>query len=130
MNSPFADLIKEFRKGVEEFNLILGWIIPMNEIDDYFNSSSDCIVFRSKIYNDSRYIKWSNIYCRDNNIKLRKSKYAKKKVLSSGDSWWNWKVGTKKDTNSKDPEKHKYLNPSFHYIKKLYDTHKKKLSKK
>jgi len=136
----FATLLCEFRNGVGEFNAInydecktfiqkcecFDWIIPESEIDDHFNSSSDCIEFRSNIYNDIRYINWSNKYCENNDIKPRKSKYANERVLSAGDSWWNWKVGTKSDTNSKDPEKHKYLNPSFHHIKKLYDTQKKK----
>jgi hypothetical protein len=133
LSPPFATLLNEFRKGVEEFNSsnsdkckYSDWIIPESEIDDHFNSSSDCIEFRSKIYNDKRYIKWSNKYCEENNINPRKSKYANERVYTAGDSWWNWKVGTKSDTNSKDPEKHKYLDPSFHHIKKLYDTQKKK----
>ena len=106
------------------------WIIPMNDINDYLKMSQDCADFRTKIYNDSRYIQWSDKYCSDNNIKPRKSKFAKNSVLGAGTYWMNWKVGTKDDKKSKDPEKHKYLCPSFHYIKQLYDAQKQKISKK
>jgi hypothetical protein len=97
------------------------WIIQRGVVDTYFNKSDTRDEFRTKVYSDKNFVKWCNEYSKENNIKLRKNKFSTTPVLSAGDSWWNWKVGNKSDTGSKDPEKHKFLNPSFHYIKQLYD---------
>ena len=79
--------------------------------------------FRVKVYTDSNFINWCKGYSKENNINLRRNKYSKgHPVLASGDSWWNWKVGNKSDTGCKYPDKHKFLNPSFHYIKQIYDS--------
>jgi hypothetical protein len=99
------------------------WVIQKETIDTYFNESISRDEFRVKIYTDSDFINWCKEYSKENNIKLRKNKYSKgHSVLAPGDSWWNWKVGNKSDTGCGDPEKHKFLNPSFHYIKQIYDS--------
>ncbi len=108
------------------------WIISREKIDEYFRQTlkvetgkKNYSEFRNKIYNDPGYIEWSNTYCSENSITVRKSRYTTHKVLAAGDSWWNWKVGTKKDTGCKDPEKHKFICESLHYVYKLYSRHKK-----
>ena len=99
------------------------WILQKEVIDTYFNESICRDEFRVKVYTDSNFINWCKGYSKENNINLRRNKYSKgHPVLAPGDSWWNWKVGNKSDTGCRDPEKHKFLNPSFHYIKQIYDS--------
>ena len=149
----FSELLKEFREGVIEFNEIISpseivdaemefhewhlrrgrtikemdeWVVKMETIDRYDKESNGYKGFRNKLYNDPDYIKWSDKYCSDNGIKPRKSKDTVNRVLLAGDSWWNWKVGNKRDhTGTLDKTKHEFLNPCFHYFKNIYDKNKK-----
>ena len=98
------------------------WVVKMETIDRYDKESNGYKDFRNKLYNDPDYIKWSDKYCSDNGIKPRKSKDTVNRVLLAGDSWWNWKVGNKRDhTGTLDKTKHEFLNPCFHYFKNIYD---------
>jgi hypothetical protein len=99
------------------------WIIEKEVIDTYFNESICRDEFRVKMYTNNNFINWCKNYSEENNIKLRKNKYSKGHlVIAPGDSWWNWKVGNKSDTGCGDPDKHKFLNPSLHYFKQVYDS--------
>jgi len=110
-----------------------GWIIPRIRLDKYFANTVDVSegeknynLFRQLVYNDPDYIQWSAGYCRENDIKPRKSKLTKTCVLQAGDSWWNWKCGNKSDTGCKDKTKHMFLCDSLHYVYVLYSRHKKR----
>ena len=108
------------------------WIIEKDAIDIYFKESKCKEEFRNKIYTNLDFINWCNKYSIENNdIKLKKSKYSYYiPILLPGNSWWNWKCGNISDTKSKDPNKHKFLNGSLHYIKQLYDVQAQPKSKK
>jgi hypothetical protein len=110
-----------------------GWIIPRKRLDQYFLDTVDIVegeknynLFRQMVYNDPDYIKWSDKYCRDNQIKPRKSKLTEERVLLAGDSWWNWKLGNKSDTGCGDKNKHKFICESLHHVYVLYSRHKKR----
>lgn len=128
LTEEMKDMYTNFKnKDVEKT-----WIISKDKIDEYFrrtlnveSGKKNYNEFRILVYNDQDFINWSNFYCTQNNIKTRKSKYTSKPILLAGDSWWNWKVGSKKDTGCKDPKKHKFLCESLHYVYKLYSKHKK-----
>ena len=111
--------------------IIKEWIVKIETINIYDKQSKSYKDFRNKFYNDPDYIKWSDKYCSDNGIKPRKSKGTIHRVLLAGDSWWNWKVGNKKEhTGTLDKTKHEFLNPCFHYFKNIYDKNKKNEEKK
>ena len=95
------------------------WIIKKNDILTYFDKSFDDDGkwennFRSYIYNDKRYIDWSNNYISKNNIKVPKNKLANENVIGTGNGWKHWKCGCE------------YHCECFHLFKQLYDTMKKR----
>jgi len=146
----FWILLKEFHTIVEELNIDSfinkeqikyskkmlkekynqEWIIQESKINDYFEESKSINEFRKKIYTDINFVEWCKKYCKENKIQMRKSKFSREPILSAGDSWWNWKVGDKSDTGCLDSEKHLFLNPSFHYIKQMYDAYAQPKGKK
>ena len=128
---PITTSIEEFAKKVTHKSS--DWIIHKDVIDSYFletieveKGKKNYTEFRKKIYNDPDYVKWSTNYCRIHNIKPRQSKHTKERVLLCGDSWWNWKIGNKKDKDYMKEDRHKFLCESLRYVYILYSRHKKR----
>lgn len=95
------------------------WIIKKNDILTYFDKSFDDDGkwednFRAYMYNDERYINWSNNYISKNNIKVPKNKLANENVIGTGNGWKHWKCSRG------------YHCDCFHLFKQLYDTMKKR----
>lgn len=97
------------------------WVINEDKILDYLNKSIqdgkwETKSFLKHLYTDKKYRDWSEILAKKG-IKFRKNYTTGEYVIGMGDKFKNWK---------KDGE---WICDSFHFIKQIYDTMKKRQQK-